>query len=146
MKSLIGLSTSSSLGEILSETTDKQVARLAAQSIARHTSFPKTQRYVWELPAGTELPDNVHLSRDKQWEEDMDVPSGHHSPNSTYGDEGGQIFVDRLREIRWKQTWHWLITYEEIIVEGKRRIRRSIVGGEGYEDEMVEEMFQFDLE
>jgi hypothetical protein len=76
----------------------------------------------------------------------MDVPSGHHSLNSTYGDECTQIFVDRLREIRWKQTWRWLITYEEIIVKGKRRIRRSIVGGEGYEDEMVEEMFQFDLE
>lgn len=77
MKSLIGLYTSSSLEEILFETTDKQVARLAAQSIARHTSFPKTQTYVWELPAGTELPDNVHLSRDKPCEENMDVPSGH---------------------------------------------------------------------
>jgi len=58
---MTGLSTASFLQEILSEITDKPATRRAAQSLARPKPFPKTERYIWELPSGTKLPHNVHF-------------------------------------------------------------------------------------
>jgi hypothetical protein len=79
-------------------------------------------------------------------EEDIDAPSGHHSLNCTYGDENGDISVDRLKEIAWHRIVIGILLMIKSLWKRRRKIKRSIVGDEGYEDEAFEEkVFPCDL-
>jgi hypothetical protein len=84
------------------------------------------------------LPYNVNVVRDVNWSEDTDTPTGHHTLNCLLGDVNGATFSDRLKEIKWSDSWRWKIVYREIVVERRRRVSRSIQGGTGFEDETHE--------
>ena len=54
---------------------------------------------VYTLKSGYILPYNIHLHRNIQWEDTSTAPAGHHSLSCTFGNEIGECFVERLRQV-----------------------------------------------
>ena len=140
MQSRVGISRSSTLQEIISTVTDNQAKRKVEKSNQKHTPLDDIVRYVWELPRGTTLPVNVHLSRDESWTSNQPYPKGHHAINSTHGCRNAGEFAECLRRIAWSGHWRWKIEYRAVTHEGKRAVCRIVTPGVGHEQEAVEQV------
>jgi hypothetical protein len=122
VRSGIGLSPSATIGDALEISNGKAVrrfARLLFNRDAPHATAPFSL-YIHRLPSNSKLPQNLHITRDERWDAKEEVPGGHHSLDSTYGDTSGAVYVERLRMIPFDKDW---------LIKADYRVEKEQEGG-----------------
>jgi hypothetical protein len=101
---------------IIEIANNKAIRRLeglvkSKNPVVRHS----VQLYVHSLPADVPLPPGLHVSRDTTQLE-CDSRTGHHSINSTHGDENGLLHVEKLKNVPFSKPWIVKLQYTFIPV------------------------------
>src|ERR1700733_495772 len=86
--------------------------------------------YVYQIDANTDLPEDIHVSRDEEWSGE-NHPKRHRALNSTIGDEHGAVFVERLKQVWFRKEWVAKIDYALHVVKPSElyQLERFVTAG-----------------